>query len=220
MANFTIACDLGQVRDYSALVVAERLQRMVGRPSLDNFDDDAGYHVEDVYHIVHIQRFELGTPYPAVVDSVSDLFNSGRLPRNETHLVFDRTGVGGAVADMFTEAFQRDRLGPHWPQGISLTAGFGRSGGGAGTYSTTAHKGDIVQRLYRLLEEGRLKLPLGLPGADQLVSELRAFRLKQNERTGNLSFEAEHESDHDDVVVALALAVWFPHIWGEPKRLQ
>ena len=40
---------------------------------------------------------------------------------------------------------------------------------------------------------------------------------EQSARTGNLSFEAEHESDHDDLVIALALAVWWPHSKGVPR---
>ena len=55
--------------------------------------------------------------------------------------------------------------------------------------------------------------------ADQLTKEVRAFRLKQSTTTGNLSFKAEREADHDDLVIALALGVSFPHPWGEPRRL-
>lgn len=44
--------------------------------------------------------------------------------------------------------------------------------------------------------------------------------LKQSTATGNLSFEAEREADHDDLVIALALAVWFPHPWGEPRVIH
>jgi len=219
MPNYTIGLDLGQVRDYSALVVAERVQVMVGRPRETSFDDDAGYRPEDAYHVRHIQRFELGTPYPSVVDAVSELIQSPEL-RGETLLVFDRTGVGGAISDLFMQAYLRGVLGPDWPLGVTLTAGFSRRGGAAGGYSVTAHKGDVVQRLYMLLEQQRLKIPLGLAGADELTKEVRAFRPKQSAQTGNLSFEAERESDHDDLVIALALAVWYPHLLGEPRNLS
>lgn len=219
MANFTIGLDLGQSRDYSALVVAERVLFMEGRSREEGFEDDSGYQEQSLYHVRHIQRFELGTPYTSVVDHVADLMQSPTL-NSDTVLAFDRTGVGGAVADLFNQAYIRGRLGRHWPIGITLTAGFSRSGGAAGGYYTVAHKGDVVQRLYMLLERERIKIPLGLPFADALTKEIRAFRPKQNAETGNLSFEAEHESDHDDLVIALALAVWYPHANGEPRVMD
>lgn len=218
MPNYTIGLDLGQVRDYSALVVAERLKFLEGRSRETSFDEDAGYHESEAYFIRHIQRFELGTPYPTVVDTVSELIQTSEL-RGNTLLVFDRTGVGGAVADLFREAYQRHKLGPHWPLGVNLTGGFSHRGAARGSYCTTAHKGDVVQRLYLLFDQGRIKAPLGLPGHEDLIKEIRAFRPKQNAQTGNLSYEAERESDHDDLVIALALAVWHPHQFADPRHL-
>ena len=213
MANFTLGLDLGQSRDYSALVVAERVQIFEGRSSEDDFG--AGYHLEDTYHVRHIQRWELGTPYDCVTGDVGELMQAPDL--RGALLTLDKTGVGGAVADLFMKAYRRGELGRFWPLGVTLTAGFSQRGGARGYGNPTAHKGDLVQRLYTLLEGGRIKIPLGLPFAEQLTKEIRAFRPKQSARTGNLSFEAEHESDHDDLVIALALAVWWPHSKGVPR---
>ena len=216
MANYTFGLDLGQARDYSALIVAERVQVLIGRGEDVTFDPDV--RVADTYHVRGIQRWELGTPYDAVVADVADLFQQPDMRRAQ--LVLDRTGVGGAVADMFTTAWQLDKLGDCRPLPVTLTAGFSQRGGAQGWGGPTAHKGDLVQRLYTLFEGGRLKLPLGLPFAEQLTKEIRAFRPKQNTRTGNLSFEAERESDHDDLVIALALAVWWPHSRSEPRYVS
>ena len=166
----------------------------------------------------HIQRWELGTPYDAVVDSVGELLHTPEL--RDALLLLDRTGVGGAVADLFAQAYRRGELGRFWPLPVTLTAGFSQRGGARGYGNTTAHKGDLVQRLYTLFEGGRIKIPIGLPLAEQLTNEMRAFRPKQSARTGNLSFEAEHESDHDDLVIALALAVWYPHTKGVPRYVD
>ncbi len=218
MANYTLGLDLGKERDPSALVIAERIH--ITRPAPLRESSGKGYDVLDAYQVRYIVRFELGTPYDAVVDEVARLMTTVQL-KGESLLVFDRTGVGGAVADLFKSAYTRGDLGPcQWPLGVTLTAGFGRSAAEAGYYQTTAHKGDVIQRLYMLLERGLVKIPLGLPVADQLTKEVRAFRLKQSTATGNLSFEAEREADHDDLVIALALAVWFPHPWGEPRVIH
>jgi len=218
MPNYTVGLDLGKERDPSALVVAERVLIFEGLPSEQTFSDPTP--PVDTYHVRHVQRFELGTPYDTVVDSVGELLSTPEL-RDHGLLVFDRTGVGGPIADMFAQAWQGGRLGRCFhPLGITLTAGFSKRGAAHGYYDATAHKGDVVQRVYMLLERGHIKIPLGLPVAEQLQKELRAFRPKQNRSTGNLSFEAARESDHDDLVIALALAVWFPHIWGKPRYID
>jgi hypothetical protein len=236
VANFTIGLDLGQSRDYSALVITERVQVLVITPphyeSFSEQDDwepgpipDDAYRVEgrvvfDEYHVRHIQRWQLGTPYPAVVDDVSRLMLEPVF-RRRAHLVIDSTGVGGAVADMFTQAFKAGRLGDLWPQRVTLTAGFSNDGQRHGHYSSasTAHKGDLVARVVSLFERGRVVMPPGLPQSDALEKELRAFKLKQSARTGALSFEAEREADHDDLVIALALSVWVRHRRDEPRYL-
>ena len=66
----------------------------------------------------------------------------------------------------------------------------------------------------RLLEQRPARSCSGLPGAEQLVKEVRAYTVKQSARTGNVSTEAEREADHDDLVIALALAVWYSHVYG------
>jgi len=74
----------------------------------------------------HIVRFELGTSYDAVVDEVARFMTTVQL-KGESLLVFDRTGVGGAVADLFKAAYMKGDLGPcRWPLGVTLTAGFSR----------------------------------------------------------------------------------------------
>jgi hypothetical protein len=48
-----------------------------------------------------------------------------------------------------------------------------------------------------------------LPLAEVLGRELQQFRVKVNLATGNESFEAWRERDHDDLVLATALACWY-----------
>jgi hypothetical protein len=60
------------------------------------------------------------------------------------------------------------------------------------------------------LEGRRLLIPPTLRLAAVLAQELRAFRVKVT-AAGNETFESWREPDHDDLVLAVALAVW----WGE-----
>jgi hypothetical protein len=49
----------------------------------------------------------------------------------------------------------------------------------------------------------------------ELVKELETFNVKVNIRTAHDSYEAWRESDHDDLVLALALACW----WAERRSV-
>ena len=228
--NICLGLDLGQQRDYSALVVSERVHRIIPRiPRESSFlrhDDDP--EVEDAYMVRHTQRWRLGTPYTAVIDDVAELMRRPDL--DQSLLVFDRSGVGGAVADLVAKAWRDGRLacsgerGTYGtaPRGLTFTAGFAASGGAEGTIlDDTAHKGDVIRRMTMLLTTGRLTLPPGLPGGEQLEKELRAYTIKQHKKTGNEYTEAKRESDHDDMVIALALSVWAKNFYGpEPRYID
>ncbi len=58
-------------------------------------------------------------------------------------------------------------------------------------------------------ENGRLKIARGLPLAGALMGELQAYRVRFTAK-GRATFAA-HSGEHDDLVMAVALAVWF---WG------
>lgn len=218
MASYGIGLDLGQVRDYSALVLSERVQ-VFDHESPDRYcpDDVPEREVVDTYHVRHIRRWSLGTPYTDIVSDVAAFMADREL--EYALLVIDRTGVGGAVVDLISQYHRDGRMGALLPRALTLTAGFKSGSGGAEGFAwSTAHKGDLIGRLLRLTEPpGRVKIAPDLPGGDALAKELRAFQLKQNVRTGHVRFEAQRESDHDDLVIALALSVWFRNIYDEPR---
>jgi len=64
----------------------------------------------------------------------------------------------------------------------------------------------LVSALQALLHEGRLHIQKELTEAAELVRELQDFRVKYTEG-GHLTFNAR-EGKHDDLVLALAIAVW------------
>ena len=65
---------------------------------------------------------------------------------------------------------------------------------------------DLVSRLQALLHDGRLKIHKDLAEADTLVRELQDFRCEFT-AAGHLTFNAR-SGKHDDLVLALAIAVW------------
>ncbi len=127
-----------------------------------------------------------------------------RLPDHERlKIVVDRTGVGRPVVDLM-----REKQLPIIP--VTITTGTSVTGGTLAGYNVP--KRDLVSNLAILLQADRLKISNALPGAAQLVEELQNFKMKIT-LAGNETYEAWRESDHDDLVLATAMACWY----GERK---
>lgn len=191
--SFIVGVDLGQAQDYTAIAVVESL------PSVTPLGK-----VENTYHLRYLERPELGTLYPAIVQRVIALLGTSPLSVLDP-LVVDQTGVGRAVVDMFADAGVR-------PRALTIT------GGNAVTresiWQVGVPKRELVGTLVALYQTGRLKTAEGLLLAPVLTKELVNFKLKVNLETGHDSYEAWRESNHDDLVLAVAMSCW----WGENMR--
>jgi len=71
----------------------------------------------------------------------------------------------------------------------------------------------LVSRLQASLHAGELKFALGLSEEQAFKSELSEFRMRHSD-SGRLTFGAR-EGRHDDLVLALAIALW--HAQGRAK---
>jgi hypothetical protein len=208
MSGFTVGLDIGQSQDHTALTAVEEVSEDPRR-----------------YHLRHVRRFELGTPYPEIAEEVVALMGrdalqvvnekkvrSGRYgverEREEVSptLVVDATGVGRPVVDMLRD----EGLSP---VSIWITGGDSISKDGR---EYRVPKRELASTVQALLQAGRLKFAQRLPLRDVLTDELQKFRAKINIDTGEASFEHWRERDTDDVVLALACALW--HAASAPKR--
>ncbi len=93
---------------------------------------------------------------------------------------------------------------------VTITAGGKMSGSAFGGYNVP--KKELVSNLVIVFQADRLKIARALPEAPVLVEELQNFKLKIT-TAGNDTYEAWRESDHDDLVLAAAMAAWL----GEKK---
>ena len=152
-----------------------------------------------------LKRYELGTPYPAIVEDVSRLIRS-QTHRQQTALVIDRTGVGAPVFDLFEAAGLN-------PIGINITGGDQVHQDGR-LYRVP--KRDLVGTVAALLQTRRLKFAAGLPLLPVLKGELQNFRVKIDPATAHDSNSAWRENQHDDMVLSAALACW----WAERPELR
>lgn len=226
--SYYVGLDLGQSQDYTALTVVEEPVWVpsgalepwgwagqmkiveggwVSPSSLSNWQLEevlsVNYHdgrpPEVPLSLRHLERFELGTRYPAIIDRIRGLLSSGALRDKRVALLVDKTGVGASVVDSIVRA----GLSP-----IAVTI-HGGSSVTRDEHGYRVPKRDLVSAVQVLLQNGRLKIAEGLPLAETLRSELLNFRMKIDPKTAHDSYEHWREADHDDLVLAAAMACWF-----------
>jgi hypothetical protein len=187
VSEFLVGLDIGQAHDYTALVVVEKRTE---EPT------EAEGKPRRLYEVRYIQRFKLKTPYPDIVQQVGRLMQ--RDPLNaKVPLLVDETGVGKAVTDMFQPL--KLRLTP-----ITITSGFEAVRAGAGWH---VPKRDLVSAVQVTLQTQRLKFARGLREVDSLIKELLDFQVKISD-SGRDTYGAWREGTWDDLVLAVAMAVW------------
>jgi hypothetical protein len=184
MGQFFVGLDLGQSQDFTALVIAERIV---------NKDGQAHYQVP------HLQRFKLHTPYPTIVDEVKKILETPALRRNSA-LVIDATGCGKPVLDSFIAARLPCQTYGVWIHGGDMVS--------SEWFNYRVPKRDLVGIVSVLLQSKRLKIIDSLPDSHVLEKELLNFRVKIDPLTAHDSYSSWREADHDDLVLATALAVW------------
>lgn len=181
--EFFFGLDLGQAQDYTALAVLQQL-RTAKEPD---------------YLVRYLQRFPLDTPYTAIGPSVARLASAPGLPGNAI-LVVDQTGVGRPVVELFLRQ-------PGLPPVVPITITAGQQVTMTEDRSLHVPKKELVRCLQRVLERRRLKIARGLPDALALTQELLNFRVTIT-ASANETFGAGRRGEHDDLVLALALACW------------
>jgi hypothetical protein len=129
-----------QAADFSALAVLER-----GEPPGGPADAPRRGRP---YAVRHLERFELGTPYPRVVERVVELFAGPPLAGG--NLAVDQTGVGRPVVDTLRAARPKATVRP-----ITITAGSAVAPDGAGWH---VPKKELVSVPQVLLQSRRLQV--------------------------------------------------------------
>ena len=190
--DFFAGLDIGQLSDHTALAIMQRVHKHEERL-------DAETEIE--HRLVHLERFELGTPYPRVVEKLAGFFARAPL-RNRTRLAVDATGVGLAVFQDLRKA----RLPVRELLPVLITAGqHANLEGGI----LRVPKRDLVHPLRVRFEERSVKIPKGLAHLGELAEELAGYEMKVKQKMGHDSYANDpREAPHDDLVLATALAYW------------
>ena len=244
MGDWYAGLDLGQAGDFTALAIVERIEvppsepvrieriarvprlpewavrAEVPQPPLPTVYEERVVQAEPTveYHVRHLERPELGTPYPQIVAHVLAMLEAPELRGQPVTLVIDRTGVGRAVYDLFTQAgYSRGTRAALIP--ITITAGDTETRETDGSGGWRVPKRDLVGVLQVLLQGSRLRIADGLPLGPTLAAEMLNFKAKITER-GHDAYEAGaggpasasgdwREGAHDDLVLAATLACWY-----------
>ena len=146
----------------------------------------------------YLERVPLGTPYTAVAARVTRLVQDRQL-LGQVVAVVDATGVGAPVVDLLRAA----RLGCE-VMPVSITGGERTSRNGA---VWNVPKQDLIAGVQVLLEHGELRIAKGLREAWPLVKELVDVRITKS-ASNRIRLGADGAGEHDDLVIAVALACW------------
>ena len=181
---FYIGVDLGQKQDHTAIAIVEKeVMRPPGR-----------------LLVRRVERVALGTPYPRVVEHIREIAR-GAAFAGQCAVVVDATGVGAPVVDMLRAAGLGCEI-----TAVTITGGDRESR--IGTMRVSVPKRDLIAGVQLALEKGELRIARRMKDAGALVRELIDVRITAGMGMGSVRIGAEGRGEHDDLVIALALACW------------
>jgi hypothetical protein len=190
--DYFVGLDLGPASQLTGLAVVERSWK----PSPGALD-----RLQSHYAVRHLHRWPVQTSYQSIAADLATLVRTP--PLKSPVLVVDMTSVGRAVVELL----KRSELDV-WLRPVIITGGHGTSNGDGGALCVP--KKDLVSCLQVVLQSRRLQIAPSLSQSKVLAEELLAFRMKTT-IPANETLESWRERDHDDLVLAVALAVY----WAE-----
>ena len=205
MNPYIMGVDLGRMSDLTAIAILEEGSIRTARPDMHDLSigHEGTVTTDRIYRLRHLDRPPVGTPYDKIIGQVKGLIDSPQLAAG-CDLIVDATGVGRPVVDIMVAVGLS-------PVPITITGGsqvspeqdeFGNIIG----YHVPKH--DLVGALQAWYGMHRLKMSRHLPLVGALEKELANFVPKIT-KAQNVSYEALREGDHDDLVLASALAMWW-----------
>ncbi len=189
---FAAGLDVGQTADPSALAVVRK----------------QGEARAAVFTLMALRRYELRTAYRDVIDDAHRVMTAN--PLKGSPLGIDQTGVGRPVVELAQEKFG---------EGEACIVPITITGGNATTEQPDGwhvSKRELVTTLALVHQSRRLIVPWKLRHGRTLAREMENFRSKIT-LSANEQFEAWRAGQHDDLLLACAIAVFCgERFCGEP----
>ncbi len=193
-----LGVDLGKERDHTVLALCER------KWQLGEWSAALHSHARRPVLILRdLVRVPLSTPYTQVPSLVKNVFtryeatSPFQVPiKNHRNLVVDAGGVGGGVLDIIRQEQNSGYLGPM--QLVPVFTSSGHEPGRTSSGSQTVPKRDLLTAIRTVVEAKTLIIPQRLTLAPELFEELAGLRTNGQSAT-----------KHDDLAMALSLAIWW-----------
>lgn len=187
--TYSVCLDIGSEQDFSVFTILRIMEHKIANPA-EPVDDTGLPH----YGLVFLEQMPLKTRYPVIIDRAGAIIRS---LRGNCHFLVDASGAGNPVVQMMQELN---------PIPIFIVGGTIVNARESGGYNVP--KREIVTSLQSIMHAGRLQIASGLPHLDQLRNQILGFKMKQRD-SGVQAFEAATERTHDDIVMSLAVNVWY-----------
>ena len=184
--SYFVGFDIGQAQEFSAIAIVEKTVPANLPPE----------HI--TYAVRHLDRFAPGTTYATMLEALTQVYQTPEL--KNACLVIDQTGVGKPAVDLFCKTGRA----PSYRR-VVITAGQHAFHDDAGAWNVP--KKDLVSHLQLLLQARRIRVAAELPQSQLLMKELQNFQMKVTLNPTD-SVMAWREGIHDDLVLAVAIAVW------------
>ncbi len=205
---YIVSLDVGSERDPAAISVLQRREVLAPGQAPPRRGEVRPEMVIPSYDLRYLDRAELKTPYQELFRRVETLLLLPDL-RGNSHFVLDATGAGMPVVQIMQDLA---------PIPIVITAGHSSNPRSEGGHSVP--KRDLITSLQSVLQSRRLRIAKGVKHLEQLQKEIVGFKMKQSS-TGYQSFESATESIHDDLVMSLAIGVWYmEYLYGYRSSVE
>lgn len=185
--DYFAGLDLGRSWEYTALAIVERSEP----PGVSDLS-------KMTYAVRHLERFTPGTPYPDVFARAVELFAGS--PLSGSMMLVDYTAVGRTVVEALRRTKVKATLRP-----VAITAGHSARPDERG--GLLVPRTELAGTMQFLLQSRRIKVAESLPEVETLVSELETFKAELPSKPDD-DVAAWREKEHDDLVLAVALAAW------------
>jgi hypothetical protein len=194
--EWILSADLGMVNDFTALVGLHHKIVATGGWVADEVRHAWKENQIETLEVPFLERIPLGTSYPRQVEHIARILQ--RPPLDRATLCCDSTGVGEAVFSMFVEAGLK-------PTGITITSGSETTQPATRRYHVP--KATLISCLDSKLGNG-LVIASDLLESPTLKTELGDLQ-RTVSAAGRASYAAGRVAQNDDLVLSLAIAVWF-----------
>lgn len=195
--SYILAADIGQSNDPTAICVLEYARFF--QVHVRGREEPAG----EEFRVRHLQRLPLHMNYVEQTHAVMSLFEREPLNRG-CEFIVDATGVGRAIADVFSQFRQ--------PIRVTITGGERQRSHGPRNWNVP--KLQLISALDARLHTKELKISPDLAEAATLQAEMLDFR-RHTSASGHLSYNAR-SGKNDDLLISTALTIW--GAVGRPQR--